>query len=57
MKNKIKNKNIDTTKQPIEDNITAALTNIKYQKDVSYVPIPGEDNVLEAKEWVDKNQK
>ncbi|MBS4539209.1 DUF3787 domain-containing protein [Clostridium sp. D2Q-11] len=54
MKNQSK-ENINT--EPIERNITAAWANIETLKKVSRVPIPSVDQVKDAKDWVDKNQK
>ncbi|SHG92094.1 CDIF630_02480 family spore surface protein [Tepidibacter thalassicus] len=55
MKNKtIKNNPLDQ----IEKHDTAAWANIKESMSKSKVPIPSEQSVIEAKEWVDnENQK
>ncbi|WP_081896920.1 DUF3787 domain-containing protein [Clostridium sp. KNHs214] len=42
---------------PIEKHDTAAWTNIESMKPVSKVIIPSETGVINAKEWVDVNQK
>ncbi|SHK65658.1 CDIF630_02480 family spore surface protein [Tepidibacter formicigenes] len=55
MKNKtIKNNPLNT----IESQKTAAWAGIEKSVTKSKVPIPSEENVIEAKEWVDnENQK
>ncbi|MGF7057233.1 CDIF630_02480 family spore surface protein [Brassicibacter mesophilus] len=53
-KNKLKYKN---TKLPIENHQTAAWANITDVKQVSRVPIPSLLEVINAKEWVEENQK
>jgi hypothetical protein len=52
--NKIKEKNVA---KPIENHDTAAWANQNSFKAVSKVNIPGEEQVLNAKEHVDSNQK
>ena len=42
---------------PIENHDTAAWANIERMKEVSNVCIPSDNNVSEAKEYVDENQK
>ncbi|WZL73183.1 DUF3787 domain-containing protein [Clostridiaceae bacterium 35-E11] len=53
-KNKIKQKNMS---KPVENHQTAAWSNIEELKPESRVFIPNETEVINAKEWVDKNQK
>lgn len=53
-KNKKKEKHMG---MPIEEQNTAAWANIERKQPVSEVPIPDEDAVHNAKEWVDTNQK
>jgi len=43
--------------EPIEHQQTAAWADIKNIVPESRVPIPSEDQVENAKEWVDTNQK
>lgn len=43
--------------RPIENHTTAAWANIEEVKQVSNVPIPSEEEVIAAKEWVELNQK
>ncbi|MBS4534179.1 DUF3787 domain-containing protein [Clostridium sp. D2Q-14] len=52
---KYNKENIHT--EPIERNITAAWANIDKLKKISRVPIPNKDQVEDAKDYVDKNQK
>lgn len=42
---------------PIEKHDTAAWGDIHKQKPISKVAIPNEVEVINAKEWVDSNQK
>lgn len=42
---------------PIEKHETAAWANIHKTKSESNVPIPNEIEVINAKEWVEENQK
>lgn len=42
---------------PIEEHDTAAWANIGKLKPISNVNIPSEVEVMNAKEWVDSNQK
>ncbi len=42
---------------PIENHDTAALANINKNKPVSKVNIPDEVQIINAKEYVDENQK
>lgn len=44
-------------KTPVEKHTTAAWANIEKTKDLSNVAIPNEIEVLNAKQWVDKNEK
>jgi len=53
-KNKKKEKNM---KIPIEKQNTAAWANIERKQPASNVPIPDLHQVMNAKEWVDSNQK
>ncbi|MFZ5968746.1 MAG: CDIF630_02480 family spore surface protein [Bacillota bacterium] len=53
-KNKFKEKNMG---MPIENHQTAAWANIEKQKPHSRVPIPNDKEVINAKEWVEENQK
>ena len=43
--------------RPIEQHTTAAWANIEKTKEISNVTIPSEVEVVNAKEWVDSNQK
>jgi hypothetical protein len=43
--------------KPIENHTTAAWANIEETKPVSNVAIPSEEEVIEAREWVNVNQK
>lgn len=52
--NKKKEKNM---KIPIEKQNTAAWANIERKQPVSNVSIPDFHQVMNAKEWVDSNQK
>lgn len=52
--NKIKDKNIAI---PIENHDTAAWANQSSHKAVSKVNIPDEEQVINAKDYVDSNQK
>ncbi|WP_042315183.1 CDIF630_02480 family spore surface protein [Desulfofarcimen acetoxidans] len=52
--NKYKEKNLS---KPIEQHVTASWANIDKMQPVSKVAIPGDQEVGDAKEWVDKNQK
>jgi len=59
---KFNNKNINNYKEknmsiPIEKQNTAAYYDIKGLKPESKVPIPTLEGVIEAKKWVDENQK
>lgn len=42
---------------PIEKHSTAAWANIKTEKPVSRVPVPGAEDMELAREWVNQNQK
>jgi hypothetical protein len=42
---------------PIEKHDTAASANISYVKPISKVPIPNENEIRNAKDWVDANEK
>ncbi|NLZ49968.1 MAG: DUF3787 domain-containing protein [Clostridiales bacterium] len=53
-KNKTKEKHMAT---PIERHETAAWDNAVETKPVSQVMIPGEEDVRDAKDYVDANQK
>ncbi|NLC43203.1 MAG: DUF3787 domain-containing protein [Clostridiales bacterium] len=44
-------------KEPVEKHDTAAWANIEDQKPVTGVHLPSEDEVENAKEYVDENQK
>ena len=44
-------------REPIEKHTTAAWANIEETKPVSNVTIPSEEEVMNAKEWVDTNEK
>jgi len=46
-----------TMAKPVENHTTAAWANIESVKPVSNVTIPSDFDVIEAKEWVDANQK
>ncbi|ADH61704.1 conserved hypothetical protein [Thermoanaerobacter mathranii subsp. mathranii str. A3] len=50
-------KPIKLKKLPIENHKTASWANIQKLKDESNVPIPSENEVINAKEWVEENQK
>lgn len=54
MKNRYKEKNMS---KQTEHHDTAAWANISDMKEVSNVSVPDEENVMEAKEYVDSNQK
>lgn len=43
--------------QPIEKHNTAAWAEVEEAKELSNVTIPSEDEVINAKEWVDTNEK
>ena len=49
-----KDRNIKT---PIENHGTAAWANISDKKPVSEVPLPSKNEVRNAKDWVDANEK
>lgn len=51
----INKKNIK--KQPIEKHNTAAWADVDKKQPVSNVSIPSEAQVINAKEWVDVNEK
>lgn len=53
-KNKYKDKNMG---RPIENHETAAWANISQLKEVSQVTIPDLEQVENAKDYVDENQK
>jgi hypothetical protein len=53
-KNKYKEKNMG---RPIENHETAAWANISQLKEVSQVTIPDIEQVENAKDYVDENQK
>lgn len=53
-KNKKKEKHMG---MPIEKQNTAAWANIEKRQPISNVPIPDDDQIQNAKEWVDSNQK
>lgn len=53
-KNKLKYKNRDL---PIEKHETAPWTNIESLSPASRVPIPDIREIINAKEWVEENQK
>ncbi|MDI9441512.1 MAG: DUF3787 domain-containing protein [Firmicutes bacterium] len=42
---------------PVENHSTAAWANIRQKKPASKVPLPGDDDVELAREWVNQNQK
>lgn len=44
-------------KEPIEKHETAPWANIKENVSKAKVPIPNEIEVINAKEWVDENEK
>lgn len=53
-----KNKSKDNCMRiPIEKHDTAAWANIESSEPVSNVPKPSETDVINAKEWVDTNEK
>lgn len=52
--NKSKDKNI---RIPVERHDTAAWANISKTLPVSNVTVPSEKEVMNAKEWVDSNEK
>ena len=52
-KNKKKQKHIENS---IKKQNLAAWADIERLEPISKVPIPSEDQVINAKEWVDKNQ-
>ncbi|MDF2884771.1 MAG: hypothetical protein K0R54_5341 [Clostridiaceae bacterium] len=43
--------------QPIEKHNTAAWADVDETKEISNVTIPSEDEVKNAKDWVDANEK
>lgn len=47
----------DLKKKPVEKHNTAAWANIDDKLPVSNVTIPSEAQVIDAKEWVDTNEK
>jgi len=51
----INKKNIK--KQPVEKHNTAAWADVDKKQPVSNVAIPSEAQVINAKEWVDANEK
>lgn len=54
-KDHIKEENLDGV--PIEKHDTASWANIEEMKPVSNVYVPNEMEVINAKEWVDSNEK
>jgi hypothetical protein len=48
---------MDRKKMPLEKHLTAAWASIKKTKDHSNVTIPAEEQVIHAKEHVDRNEK
>ena len=50
-------KRIDKSKEPVEKHDTAAWANIEDLKPVTRVHQPSEDEVINAKDYVDENQK
>ncbi|MBS5784562.1 MAG: DUF3787 domain-containing protein [Clostridium sp.] len=44
-------------KTPVENHITAPLSEIDRSKHVSQVTIPSEERIEDAKEYVDSNEK
>ncbi len=53
-KNKLKYRKVSL---PIESHQTAAWANINNVKQLSKVPVPSLLEVINAKEWVEENQK
>ncbi|WP_040214348.1 CDIF630_02480 family spore surface protein [Clostridium polynesiense] len=51
------NPDINSEDIPIERHDTAAWADIHHIKEVSRVTMPGEMEVINAKEWVDSNEK
>lgn len=47
----------NSNNQPIEKHNTAAWADVDEKKPISNVIIPGEDDVINAKDWVDTNEK
>jgi hypothetical protein len=47
----------NSNNQPIEKHNTAAWADVDETQPVSNVTIPSEDQVINAKEWVDTNEK
>ncbi|SNX54251.1 DUF3787 domain-containing protein [Thermoanaerobacterium sp. RBIITD] len=45
------------SKEPIEKHETASWANIKETTEKANVPIPSEMEVINAKKWVDENEK
>lgn len=48
---------MNSKRKPIENHKTAAWANIRTMKKNSCVTIPSEDEVINAKEYVDENKK
>ncbi|HHY15277.1 MAG TPA: DUF3787 domain-containing protein [Firmicutes bacterium] len=42
---------------PVEQHCTAAWANIRHKKPASKVPLPDDQDVELAREWVNQNQK
>jgi hypothetical protein len=51
------NEKLRKKKEPVEKHDTAAWANIADMKPVTGVHLPSEDEVANAKEYVDENQK
>ncbi|QAT39213.1 DUF3787 domain-containing protein [Clostridium sp. JN-9] len=47
----------NSNNQPIENHNTAAWADVKEAKEISNVAIPSENQVINAKKWVDTNEK
>jgi hypothetical protein len=54
---KFKRKGLKVRVQPIEEHSTAAWANIDREEGIAKVPIPSQDFVKLARDWVNHNQK
>lgn len=48
---------MEKKRKPMENHKTAAWAGVKLAKDHSKVPVPPEEEVIQAKEYVDRNEK
>lgn len=52
-----KNRYVTKHRRPIEKHDTAAWANIEDEQPISRVSLPSEQEVVDAKEYVDENEK